>query len=372
MRTLTAALATIEEAIGIYDADDRLVAFNAHYADWRSAIGGDVTYGARWDDLVQASIQRGAIPEAIGREDQWLEQRRRTRGSYSIIRRLADGRAFKVNERRMSDGGIAVVWTDITDLLKADDARTEAIGRDEQHLQTMGHLTAGVAHDFNNLLTAVMGNLALLRRHLPSADARTARLLGNAELGADRCAALIERLLSFSRRKPQEEAGAVDLRPLIAGMSDLLRSAVGAAIEVQTRFPPEALAVYADPGQLEVAILNLVINARDAMDRDGHLTIALRAEPRGSDASSMTDYVVLSIIDTGTGMDEATLARATEPLFTTKSAGAGTGLGLSMVQNLAVRSGGRFVLHSTLGIGTTAELWLPSANDGTVQSTGCD
>jgi signal transduction histidine kinase len=369
LERLVAALDTIEEAIAIYDPEDRLVAFNGHYVAWREAIGGDVTLGVRWNDLVEASVACGAIPEAIGREAEWLEHRRRARGSYSIVRELADGRAFKVNERRMADGGIAVVWTEISELVKAERERSQALVSDEQHLQTMGHLTAYVAHDFNNLLTAVIGNLALLREHLPAENARAVRLFDNAQRGAERGAALVERLLAFSRRKPMPEPSAVDLAAVMGGMSDLLRSALGASVQVNLKLPPRLPPVLVDPGQLELALLNLAVNARDAMNGAGQLTIAAHeataCEPNGDAAS----FIVVSVSDTGTGMDGTTLARAIEPLFTTKEKGKGTGLGLSMVHSLAARSGGRLVMKSAVGQGTTAELWLPQAGAATPDSS---
>ena len=143
--TIALALETIDEAVGIYDAEDQLAGFNGRYANVRSAIGGDVTLGVRWDDLVTASVRSGSIPEAVGREEEWLEQRRRARGAYSIVRKLPDGTSYQVNERRMPNGGIAVVWTDISGHMQAGTAECRALG----------DVLATIAHELSESLTAI-------------------------------------------------------------------------------------------------------------------------------------------------------------------------------------------------------------------------
>jgi signal transduction histidine kinase/CheY-like chemotaxis protein len=234
--------------------------------------------------------------------------------------------------------------------------------REAQKMEAVGQLTGGIAHDFNNLLTAVLGSLHLLRKRLPKGDEGAGRLVDNAVQGAQRGAALTQRLLAFGRRQLLEPE-AVDLPTLVRGLADLLRSSLGAGVQVETRFPISLAPAHVDANQLELAVLNLAVNARDAMAGAGRLVIAGREEPAGSGGPDgiMRAYVVLSVTDSGTGMDEATLARAMEPFFTTKGIGKGTGLGLSMVHGLAAQSGGRLMLHSQVGVGTTAELWLPRA-----------
>ncbi|TDH64358.1 response regulator [Dankookia rubra] len=240
---------------------------------------------------------------------------------------------------------------------------TEASLRQAQKMEAVGQLTGGIAHDFNNLLTAVLGSLAMLRKRLPEGDARAARLLENALQGAQRGAALTQRLLAFGRRQSLNPA-AVDLPALVRGMAELLRGALGGAVHLRSDFPPGLPPVFADANQLELAVLNLAANARDAMPGGGEIVISaagrevLAGEVSGLPAGA---YVVLSVTDAGEGMDEATLAQAMEPFFTTKGVGKGTGLGLPMVHGLAAQSGGRFLLRSTLGVGTVAELWLPQA-----------
>ena len=248
-----------------------------------------------------------------------------------------------------------------------------------QKLDTIGRLTGGVAHDFNNLLMAVLGSLTLLEKKLPE-DPQIRRLLHNAIQGADRGKALTQRLLAFSRRqdlKPQ----AVDLALLVNGMEELLRRAVGQEITFSSDFPPDLPPVLVDANQLELALLNVALNARDAMPDGGSVKITARADSvppsdsangrsgtmtgHGLDAGSPClppgEYIRITVVDTGVGMDRVTLAKATEPFFTTKGPGKGTGLGLSMVQGLAAQSGGLLRIHSEPRAGTVVELWLPKA-----------
>ena len=245
----------------------------------------------------------------------------------------------------------------------AEHRTTEASLRQAQKMEAIGQLTGGIAHDFNNLLTVVLGSLALLRKRLPPCDARIARLLDNAAEGATRGAALTQRLLAFSRRQTLHPA-AVDIPRLVQGMSDLLRQSLGPAHVLRTRFPPGLAAACVDANQLELALLNLAQNARDAMPDGG--TIDITAEPQRLGAGEVPGlapgcYLALAVADHGSGMDAETLARATEPFFTTKGIGRGTGLGLPMVQGLAAQSGGAFALRSAPGAGTVATLWLPQA-----------
>jgi PAS domain S-box-containing protein len=236
-----------------------------------------------------------------------------------------------------------------------------------QKLETIGQLTGGVAHDFNNLLTPITGALDLLNLRQTGDDPRMARLIDGALQSAERAKTLVQRLLGFARRQALETR-AIDLVDLIDNMRDLIASSIGTAIELRIAHPGDLPPTQVDPNQLELAILNLCVNARDAMPRGGVLTIALepaivgpRFEPRLAPGA----YVRLSVIDTGCGMDEATLARAIEPFYSTKEVGRGTGLGLSMVHGLAAQLSGAFVLTSSPGEGTRADLYLPVAELGT-------
>ncbi|MGA6108875.1 PAS domain-containing protein [Pseudomonas solani] len=229
-----------------------------------------------------------------------------------------------------------------------------------QKMEAIGSLTGGIAHDFNNLLMAVLGSLELLRRRMPQ-EAPLLRLVDNARTAAERGASLTTRMLAFARRQDLRRE-LIDLRHLVEDMTELLQSALGSTIAVETLFPLQLPAVETDPNQLESALLNLAVNARDAMGGEGRIVIAAREEavPLGDSGLRPGRYVCLAVTDMGEGMDEATLKRATEPFFTTKGIGKGTGLGLSMVHGFAQQSDGVLRLHSTPRRGTTAEIWLPA------------
>jgi PAS domain S-box-containing protein len=232
--------------------------------------------------------------------------------------------------------------------------------RQAQKMEAIGQLTGGVAHDFNNLLTPIVGSLDMLvRRGLGSERER--RLIDGALQSAERAKILVQRLLAFARRQPLQPQ-AVDLKRLVTGMADLISSTSGPAIEVRVDLPDDLPPATADANQVEMAVLNLAVNARDAMPDGGTLSIsAARASVSAQDRSTLRPghYVRLSVSDTGTGMDEATLARAIEPFFSTKGIGKGTGLGLSMVHGLALQLNGGLTIASRLGDGTSVDLWLP-------------
>lgn len=246
-----------------------------------------------------------------------------------------------------------------------------------QKLETLGQLTGGVAHDFNNLLTPILGALDFLARRRRDEDPRTERLLDGALQSAERARMLVQRLLGFARRQALQTR-ALDLSALLEGMRDLVVSSIGPKIELRLRSEAEMPLAMADPNQLELAILNLCVNARDAMPDGGILTVTSEATPIGPhDTPSLTPglYVRVSVIDTGHGMDAATLARAVDPFFSTKELGRGTGLGLSMAHGLASQLGGTLTLSSHPGEGTRVDLWLPSAAErsaGTQRSSIAD
>ena len=241
--------------------------------------------------------------------------------------------------------------------------RAEAQLRQAQKMEAIGQLTGGVAHDFNNLLMAVLGNLELLLKHYKD-DARAVRLIDGALQGARRGASLTQRLLAFARRQDLR-VDPVDLGKLVRDMSDLLKRSVGTGIVIKTLLPDQLDPVLADPNQVELALLNLVVNARDAMPQAGTIRIALteRSLIERVDDLAPGRYGVLSVADDGHGMDEDTLQKAIEPFFSTKELGKGTGLGLSMIHGLALQLNGALRLSSTPGEGTTAELWIPVANE---------
>lgn len=260
--------------------------------------------------------------------------------------------------------GFAKVTRDITERREAQlelERAREALFQ-SQKMEAIGQLTGGVAHDFNNLLTAVIGSLELVRKRLPP-DEKNLLLIDNAMQAARRGATLTQRMLAFARRQ-QLDPELASVAALVAGLTTLFDHTLGPAIVLDVDCPASLPPVRVDVNQLEMALLNLVVNARDAMPRGGTIDIVASegaANPSSSFPLPAGRYVRLSVRDQGHGMDAATLARATEPFFTTKGVGKGTGLGLSMVQGLAEQLGGRLQLESVPGAGTTASLWIPVA-----------
>ncbi|HEY0043423.1 MAG TPA: PAS domain S-box protein [Allosphingosinicella sp.] len=238
--------------------------------------------------------------------------------------------------------------------------RAQEALRQSQKMEAMGQLTGGVAHDFNNLLTPIVGSLDMLQRRGVGGP-REQRLIDGAMQSADRAKTLVQRLLAFARRQPLQ-ASAVDVPRLVHGMADLIASTTGPQIRVVVETAPDLPAARADTNQLEMALLNLGVNARDAMPGGGTLRITAGLDEVGEGHRAQLRpgaYVRLSVADTGIGMDEATLKRAVEPFFSTKGIGKGTGLGLSMVHGLASQLGGALAVQSRVGVGTNVELWLP-------------
>jgi nitrogen-specific signal transduction histidine kinase/CheY-like chemotaxis protein len=241
--------------------------------------------------------------------------------------------------------------------------QTQAALRQSQKMEAMGTLTGGVAHDFNNLLTPIIGSLDLLQRRITGE--REVRLIEGALQSAERAKILVQRLLAFARRQPLQ-AKSVDFADLIENMAELVASTSGPRVSVQLDIPPGLQPVHTDPHQLEMAILNLAVNARDAMPGGGTLTLAASEDdiaPGAREDLQPGRYIHLRVADTGTGMDEATRARAIEPFFSTKGVGQGTGLGLSMVHGLAAQLGGAMRIASEVGAGTMVDLWLPVSGE---------
>lgn len=296
-----------------------------------------------------ASVVRAAVRgrrrqyEARARLDELAAER-------SALSKLTETLEQRVNDRT------AELMTEVAAREKAQERLVQS-----QKMETIGQLTGGVAHDFNNLLMAVMGNLDILRKRWPD-DARAQRLIEGALQGAKRGATLTQRMLAFARQQ-ELKTDSSDLAALLAGMRDLLDRTLGPHIQLTVDASGELPPAQVDPNQIELAVLNLAINARDAMPAGGNIHIALQKHstpPGQGDRSG--EYLRLSVSDTGSGMDEETLKKAVEPFFSTKPVGKGTGLGLSMIYGLVVQLGGRLQLESEVGKGTTATLWLPVAS----------
>ena len=265
--------------------------------------------------------------------------------------------------------GVAAVLHDATDRQRQQEAldRSRAALAQAQKMEALGQLTGGVVHDFNNLLTAIVNSIETLQARAGDPGfTGSARLLATAQRAAERGAGLTRQLLAFSRRQPLQPRR-VAVNDLVRGMSDLLARTLGQSVAIETQTQAGIWDVLADANQLENALLNLAINARDAMPEGGRLRIAtgtaeVAAAPGGSPAETRPEpgqYVTIAVSDTGSGMSEDTLARAFEPFFTTKSADKGTGLGLSQVYGFIRQSGGHIAIDSELGRGTTVTIYLP-------------
>ena len=298
--------------------------------------------------------------EAIGR---MAETRQPARFENRITTREGGYKHIEWTVAPEPDGvNFIAVGRDLS-LAKAREVELEAARealRQSQKMEAMGQLTGGVAHDFNNLLTPIVGTLDMLQRK-DFIGERERRLISGAAQSADRAKVLVQRLLAFARRQPLQPV-AVDIAGLVRNMADLVGSTTGPQIRVEVNAQQNLPPAKADPNQLEMALLNLAVNARDAMPRGGKLQISASAETIAEPGASRLRpgrYIRLSVADTGVGMDEATLARAVEPFFSTKGVGKGTGLGLSMVHGLASQLGGALTIRSAPGHGTNIDLWLP-------------
>lgn len=287
-----------------------------------------------------------------------LSRLQQDKGEPLLCGVLADLTQQKLHLRELSEANARLV---------AESAQREVVEealRQSQKMEAVGQLTGGLAHDFNNLLTGITGSLELIRTRV--AQGRTAELeryVSAAMTSSNRAAALTHRLLAFSRRQTLDPKVVLANR-LVAGMEELLQRTVGPMITIETTLPVAVGSILCDPNQLESALLNLAINARDAMPEGGKLMIETASTEVGQAFAVQQDmlpghYVVISVIDTGTGMAPEVVARAFDPFFTTKPLGEGTGLGLSMIYGFAKQSSGQVCIHSTEGIGTTVRIYLP-------------
>jgi PAS domain S-box-containing protein len=319
---------------------------------------------------------------------------RKRDAAISVVGRFKNGKSahFEISLghwRADQRDFVTTIWRDVTERVAADaalrdardalqksneelESRVEERTRERevalrqlnesQKMESIGQLTGGVAHDFNNLLAVVLGSLSLLKKSVPD-DPRISRLLDRAIQGAERGATLTARLLAFARRQ-ELKVEFVALQKLIPDMLDFLRHSVGPNIVLHVEISPEVWAIEVDANQLELALINLAVNARDAMPQGGSLTIACHNEEDGKHIGLQGDaFVCITVTDTGEGMSETTLAHAQEPFFTTKGVGKGTGLGLSMVQGFTAQSGGTMRIRSRPGEGTSVTIWLPRAKN---------
>jgi PAS domain S-box-containing protein len=390
-RTLAEAL---PQLVWTSQPDGQRDYFSRQWVEY-TGIPEEEQLGFAWLDEVVHPQDRARVREC------WIAAVR-GRGEYDLELRIrrSDGqyRWFKARATPVRDEGRTVRWfgtcTDITDIVEARETlkrsreelerlvaertrslaaandrltaeiaerqRTEEALLQAQKLEAVGQLTSGVAHDFNNLLTGVLGNLELLERRLKSEE--SLRRLRAARLAAERGARLTHQLLAFSR-KQRLAPTPLDLNRLVGEASDMLFRTIGVTVRIETVLTEGLWPALVDPTQIELVLLNLAINARDAMPEGGRLTIRTANVSRSNAPADLApgDYVLISVSDTGEGMSEAVLRRAVEPFFTTKEPGKGSGLGLSMVHGVATQSGGGLHIDSRLGRGTTVDVYLPRA-----------
>ncbi|AHL75384.1 histidine kinase [Stutzerimonas stutzeri] len=364
----TAALAQSEAQI-------RTVAASSHLYQWLLSTEGAILY-ANPTSLAGIGNQRETVVGMAFSDAPWFAA---TPGMHSTVMdcvataarggseslsmrlQLPSGvRSFDFSIRPVLDEdgrvvGIVPEAVDSTARVEAEQALQQA-----QKMEALGNLTGGIAHDFNNLLTAVMGNLELLRKRVP-ADSPLLRLIDNARIGAERGASLTRRMLAFARK---QDLLAERIQPgkLIEEMTELLERSLDPTVIIETRVQANLPDIEADPSQLQTALLNLGLNARDAIGGHGRIVISAQSASIDSEHGlAAGTYLCLSVADEGEGMNEATLQRAIEPFYTTKGVGKGTGLGLSIVHGFAEQSGGKLLLRSEVGTGTTAQIWLPAA-----------
>ncbi len=342
------AMETMRDGLLAVGPDGVVRACNERFGEIAGMPPGMCREGARWAELVahDAGIDPPLLDRPVG----------------TVVRR--GGKVLEIWFAPMEDGGQLFLLADIS---RRDAA--EAIARNSQRMEAMGQLTGGVAHDFNNLLQVIGGNLDLALRAAP--ESLRPRLEA-ARGGVERGARLTQHLLAFGRRQPLAPQP-TDPNRLVSGMEELLRRTLGGQIELQTVIAAGAWATMVDPVQLESAVLNLALNARDAMPDGGRLTIEVSNVTIDAAYAAQVDvppgdYVMVAVGDTGTGMTPEVQARAFEPFFTTKPEGKGTGLGLAMVYGFTRQSGGHVRLYSEPGAGSTIKLFLPRAAHAPVEA----
>ena len=359
LRLNQAMLDTIDALVVVLDCDGRIVLFNHACEATTGYRAEEVRHRLIWDVLIPdeniepvkqvfSSLTAGQFPNR--HENEWVRQD----GANCLIRWS--------NTVILDDkGGIEFVigtGIDITEQHTLQERYVQA-----QKMEAIGQLTGGVAHDFNNLLTVIVGNLEMLEPKLVD-DGQSSVLLEEAMEAAELGGQLTGRMLAFARRQPLEPK-VIDLNVLVLELTDMLRRTLGESIEITTVLAQDLGQTKADPAQLQNALLNLCINARDAMPNGGKLTIETTVagldEDYAADHADVSpgDYIMLSVSDNGTGIPPEIQQRVLEPFFTTKEVGAGTGLGLSTIYGFSKQSGGHLRLYSEMGVGTTVSLYLP-------------
>ena len=359
---MDAILQGMPDGVLVVDRDLKLVEWNDRYPEFTGVPNEILQVGLDISDILRVQAAAGEF----GAVDVEADVKRRlallqSEGGIGMIERSRpNGSTLEVRWSALPEGGFVTLYTDTSARRQA-----EAQLRQAQKMEAVGHLTGGVAHDFNNLLRGVRGNLELATQALGAGNLpRAQRKIQVARAGAQRGAALTQGLLAFSRQQnlaPQP----IDVNTIVSSMSELLRNSVGAGVALETVLAGGLWEAVADPNQLENALLNLAINARDAMPAGGRITMETAntfldaAYAARHDEVTAGQYVMVAVSDGGTGMTPNEIARAFEPFFTTKGVGSGSGLGLSQVYGFIKQSNGHVKIYSELDAGTTVKLYLP-------------
>lgn len=355
-------LNSIAEGFALWDAEDKLVLGNDRYREIHPELQDVFQPGVSFRELAQAAADRGLY----GLEGEKLEEhialrieQHRNPDERPFVQSLKNNRWVQIVERKTPDGGIISAWTDITELKLRERELLQA-----QKMEAVGQLTGGVAHDFNNLLSVVLGNLEMLETRLPS-QSELRKYAERAQMAAQRGASLTERLLAFSRKQSLKPES-TEIGDLVENLLELLKSSVGEAISIYCETAQDTWPATVDPHVLETALLNLALNARDAMSKGGSIKITVEnaiVTPNKDQPTKIIagEYVKLTLLDTGEGMSSEQLKQCFEPFFTTKDVGRGSGLGLSMVYGFVKQSKGMINIESELGKGTLVSLFFPKA-----------
>jgi len=352
----------LSEGVALWDKDDRFVVSNSAYRELAGKAADNLSPGMTFREIVTSFAHSGETFSHEAEAEAWIEWRMGIHRRMDSPIEVKRGQFwYAANEQVLPDNSVVVRLTDITQRKAAEERLLQA-----QRLETVGKLTGGVAHDFNNLLAIVLGNLDLVVEDLPP-DHPHHELLDSAIAAAGRGATLTQRLLAFSRRQALAPR-TIDANELVAGMDNLLRRTLGAQVQIDVVAAGELWLCEADPSQLENALLNLAINARDAMPDGGRLIIETRNahldEAYAVQAAELRpgQYVMIAVSDTGRGIPHEVLPHIYEPFFTTKGVGEGSGLGLSMVYGFVKQSEGHISVYSEPGQGTTFKIYLPRSH----------
>ncbi|WP_428489267.1 CHASE3 domain-containing protein [Rhodopila sp.] len=365
---LRTSLDSLSQGVAMFNADRQLTNWNECFQVLlglpKAMVRSGTPYAAFHEHMAHEHKPHGPVAEAgadfLETEDQVRHGNQRPGEPVVYERVRADGAQLELRRTAVPDGGFVLTVTDMTKR-----AQAEGVLREAQKMQAIGQLTGGIAHDFNNLLTVILGNLEFVRNK-PNDQERLKTRMERAIWAAQRGATLTRQLLAFARKQPLTPAP-IDLAAAMPDLVPLLRRTLGEHIEVRYVETAALWPAMADPAQLESAVLNLALNARDAMPGGGRLTIELANKVLDQDYArhhaevDVGDYTMLAVSDTGHGMTADVLDRVFEPFFTTKPDGQGTGLGLPMVFGFVKQSGGHVKIYSEPGEGTTVRLYLPRA-----------